>query len=118
MGNFVKTDTTKGDISVNHYAGIELAEMAKKIHDLFIAQGYRLAEGEAGNGMYAKGSMAMRVFFGAMAKYFKFSVKTVSENNEIIVSMEQKSMGATGGLIGLKQVKNEMQRISGILQTL
>jgi hypothetical protein len=118
MGNFVKTDTTKGDISVNHYAGIEKTEMAKKINDLFIAQGYKLLEGEAGNGMYSKGSMAMRIFFGAMAKYFKFSVKTASENGEVIVSMEQKSMGATGGLIGMKQVKTEMQRISSILQTL
>lgn len=119
MAYFVKNLQATNDLVSNLYSGIDANGMAKLIDDTMKAQGYKLTEGQIGNGSYEKGSRVMRILFGAFVKYFKFSI-TIASNPEgqLMVNLFKQTSGMSGGLIGMNQVKNELKRMGAVMQSL
>jgi hypothetical protein len=119
MGYFLKNLQSTGDLVSNLYSGIDAAGMAKKIDETMQAHGYKLTEGQIGNGSYEKGSRVMRLLFGAFVKYFKFSI-TIAANpqGELMVNLFKQTSGMSGGLIGMNQVKNELKRMAVVMQSI
>jgi hypothetical protein len=119
MGYFVKNLQSTSDLVSNLYNGIDANGMAQLIDKTMQAQGYKMTEGQIGNGTYEKGNRVMRLLFGAFVKYFKFSI-TISANpqGELMVNLFKQTSGMSGGLIGVNQVKNELKRMAGVMQTI
>ena len=118
MAYFVKNISNTGDLISNSYAGIEPMELAKKLDAVFKAEGYSFSEGQPNNATYEKGNRVMRILFGAFVKYFKFSVTiTQNEDKTVTVNFFKQTSGMSGGLIGMNQVKNELQRMNTVLQS-
>ncbi|MER3498955.1 MAG: hypothetical protein C4308_10145 [Chitinophagaceae bacterium] len=53
----------------------------------------------------------MGTLFGAFAKYYEFSITTKTQDNIIGLQLLKDSTGMAGGLIGMRQVKKEFERI-------
>ena len=55
----------------------------------------------------------------AFAKHFVFKIKTyTNEPDTVKVTVVKGTSGIAGGLVGMKQVKNELTRISNVLETI
>ncbi len=116
--HFKKESLSEGKI-ILEYGGILQEDLGKKVHDLILTAGYKMIEGSAGNAVYEKGSMALRIIFGAFVKHFKFAViVSPIEGGDMRLEIAKKTSGAAGGLVGMKQVKNEFERLSKLLQTI
>jgi len=86
-------------------------ELDNKLNLFFSSQGYKVKSDAPDNKVFKKGNKTMRILFGAFAKYYQFSVATKSQDNVIGVQLLKDSSGMSGGLIGMKQVKKEFERI-------
>jgi hypothetical protein len=116
MAYFVKNIQKSGELFKHQFNGIDLNSLASSIDDVFVKQGYKLKNGQPGNGEYEKGNRIMRLLFGAFVKYFKFFVKLKqAEDQSIELLVTKTSSGFSGGLIGIGQVKKELNRLSEIL---
>lgn len=119
MANFEKNEMMDGKMFVHTYSGIEKVELNTKVHNLFTSSGYKLIEGDNGNGVYEKGNRAMRILFGAFVKYFKFDVSIQDgADNKPQLKVDKKTSGMSGGAIGVSQVKKELKRVAALAQTI
>ncbi len=119
MKYFKQNETLNGDSCVNLYSGISQDDMNNEVDKLFKSSGYKIKEGKPGNATYEKGSKTMRILFGAFSKHFVFQIKTyANEPDTVKVTVVKGTNGIAGGLVGMKQVKNELTRISQVLQTI
>lgn len=119
MGYFQKNKLTTNEMFVHQYAGTTKDEIKKRVHDFMMSSGYRLTVGSPGEGQYEKGNRTMRILFGAFSKYFKFFLQIVEESDQTItVSLGTQTSGMSGGLIGIKQVKDELKKMSATFQNI
>lgn len=119
MGYFQKNKLTTNEMFVHQYAGTTKDEIKKRVNDFMISSGYRLTVGSPGEGQYEKGNRTMRILFGAFSKYFKFFLQIVEESDQTItVSFGTQTSGMSGGLIGIKQVKDELKKMSATFQNI
>lgn len=94
-------------------------QLSNTVNDCLTKDGYKLIEGQIGNGGYEKGDRTMRLLFGAFVKYSKVNVTVNTDTNSVDrVTVDRKTSGMSGGLIGMKQVKKEMERISSMLSAI
>lgn len=99
------------------FANIKLEELAPQVHQLFVRNGYRVCGQEGATTIYEKGSYTLRILFGAFCKYYKFGTSLhLDSNGEVIVTLQNKSTGISGGLIGINQMKKEHARLIVELQ--
>lgn len=92
-----------------------LDALKTKIADQFKKDGYvRVAE-ISGVITYERGSLVGRIFLGAFYKYFKWDVRFIEEAERTVVTINKQASGMWGGLIGVAQVKTELQRIKGVM---
>ncbi len=118
MAYFVKNIQTSDDLFNHQFGGADIDTISSAIDSLLIKEGYKLISGQKGNGDYEKGNRTMRLLFGAFVKYFKFSVKLKSADNQTFELMVVKtSSGISGGLIGMGQVKNELRRLAQVFSS-
>lgn len=113
MAYFLNLEKLSGDQSVHQFSNVDRNTLILKLDNLFASWDYKVESGSPGNASYEKGNRVMRILFGAFIKYFKFTV-VVSENTDgiIKVGIQKTSSGMSGGLIGLKQVSDELIRIA------
>jgi hypothetical protein len=115
MANFSKNEHYSNQIFVHQYTGIDSNSIANTANELLTQDGYKLIEGQPGNATYEKGSRTMRLLFGAFVKYSKINVSSSSDADVTKLTVDRKTSGMSGGLIGVSQVKKEMERVAGIL---
>ena len=88
-------------------------EIEKKLHN----DRYIVKVGEIGDRTYSKGNRVLRLMLGAFYKYFEFNVDVKEKDDKTVVAAIRKtSSGVSGGLIGVNQVKKELQRLENVLQ--
>ncbi|MBI5538787.1 MAG: hypothetical protein HY951_01910 [Bacteroidia bacterium] len=119
MKYFKQNETLNGDSCVNLYSGITQEALNTEVDKFFKSSGYKLKDGIPGNATYEKGNKTMRILFGAFAKHFLFQAKTyANEPDTVKVTVVKGTNGIAGGLVGMKQVKDELARISRELQNI
>ena len=91
-------------------------DLAGKIQNYLLKDGYKLESGSATNGVYGKGSKAMRVLFGAFVKRFTWSLSISGDENSSKLVFKKDEKGYWGGAIGVSQVKTEWSRITNALK--
>ncbi|MBK5723010.1 hypothetical protein JGH11_19255 [Dysgonomonas sp. Marseille-P4677] len=97
------------------YQGTTVAQMQSEIEALMLSLGYK----HLGQGLFEKGSRAMRLLFGAFCKYFKFRVVVEDNSNgEVKVTVSKDTTGLSGGAIGVNQVKKEFYNLSQAFRTI
>ncbi len=87
-------------------------ELENKLNLFFTSEGYKLKSSENEIYTYTKGNRVLRILFGAFVKYFKQAVIIKNEADLFSVKLYKDSSGISGGLIGVRQVKNEFARLS------
>ncbi|WP_109435603.1 MULTISPECIES: hypothetical protein [Aquimarina] len=100
------------------HAGIDKVAFTQKVHELLQSHGYTLIQGNDANGMYEKGNRVLRILLGAFIQYFKFQIKTVENAEHLEVTVSRETSGMSGGLVGMNQVKKEMQAIEETFKNL
>lgn len=115
MPYFIKNENYSNQLFVHEYSGIDADGLANAADQLLNKDGYKLVEGKEGNGIYEKGNRTMRVLFGAFVKYSKIQVSCNSQDETTKLMVDRKTSGMSGGLIGMNQVKKEMERVAGLL---
>ncbi len=91
-------------------------EMQTRVHEWFTDRGYSLKSGDPGNGTYVRGSRVLRLLLGAFYKYFLFEVSVFKDKEEVRVEVKRETTGMSGGVIGVNQVKKELEAIDVALQ--
>lgn len=101
------------------YTDISKNDLEKKFRTLFTSNGYSCLSNTGSDSMYEKGSRVMRILLGAFIKYFKFRVIiTSTSENEHTVKLIKETSGMSGGVIGINQVKKELDRLSRLFQNI
>lgn len=116
MAHFSKNEVLSNQSFTHQYTGIDSSQLANSANDLLIKDGYKLTDGQLGNASYEKGNRTMRLLFGAFVKYSKIHVATDIRTDSVSrLTVDRKTSGMSGGLIGVNQVKKEMGRVAGLL---
>lgn len=115
MPYFQKNENYSNQLFIHQYSGIDAGTLANNADQLLKKDGYNLIEGQVGNGTYEKGNRTMRILFGAFVKYSKIHVASNSQGETAKLVVDRKTSGMSGGLIGMNQVKKEMERVAGLL---
>ncbi len=115
MPYFLKNEVSN-DLTFTHlYTGMNTAQLAQWVDQSLTSQKYKLRFGEAGNGEYEKGDRTMRLLFGALVSYSKIQVATFAVNDSTSgLKVNRTTTGMSGGLIGINQVKKELQRLAHV----
>ncbi len=112
LSNFQATN----DGCVLYFTEASVEEIAKKINDLFIREGYKLEEGTFQNAVYGIGNAVMRVLFGAFVKRYKFKIAVTLRNDLVTVEFNKGMSGFSGGVIGMSKMKKELERVTELLK--
>ena len=115
MPAFTKNEHYSNQIFVHQYSGVDPNQLANTANQVLTKDGYKLVEGQPGNATYEKGSRTMRLLFGAFVKYSKIHVASTTGEGVSKLTVDRKTSGMSGGLIGVNQVKKEMERVAGLL---
>lgn len=91
-------------------------DLGQKVNEYLKKQGYTLESGTNINATYGKGSKILRVLLGAFVKRFEWHIEISEINNSTGLTFTKKAKGYAGGLIGMNQVKNEYNRLTGTLK--
>lgn len=116
MAYYTKTEMITKDNCVHLYSGATEKELTEKVNLSMLTMGYKLKQGVPGNGIYEKGNRTTRLLLGAFTKYFKFYISTTAAGDDFRVTVGKQSSGMSGGVIGIQQVKKEMNVLSAHLQ--
>jgi len=104
-----------GESFICSYAEVTPGELEKAVTEALISMGYK----HLGKGVFEKGSRTMRLLFGAFCKYFKFEVSIDSGDRQLIrLQIRKATTGISGGVIGINQVKKEMEYMKKVFQTI
>jgi hypothetical protein len=115
MPNFSKNEFFTNQMFTHQYTGIDANQLANTANQVLTNDGYKLIEGQVGNAVYEKGNRTMRLLFGAFVKYSKIYVESRSTAEISKLTVDRRTSGMSGGLIGVNQVKKEMDRVAGLL---
>jgi hypothetical protein len=119
MPFFIKSNLISDDLFKLQFSGADLNSLSANIDFTMLKEGYRLIDGQKAFGEYERGNRTLRVLLGAFVKYFKFSVKLNQLNeHEFELLFVSTSTGISGGLIGMGQVKSELQRLAKVFSKL
>jgi|SRR5688572_4064048 len=119
MANFKKNEFYSPQTFTHLYQGVEAGLLANRANELLTKQGYKLVQGEVGNATYEKGDRTMRILFGAFVKYNKIQVlATAGTESSSKLVVDRKTSGMSGGLIGMNQVKKEMESLSQLMASI
>lgn len=119
MPYYVQTTELVKDKTTSVYTGIDYQGLSNLVHGSFVSAGYTVSQTHQGGAVYEKGNRVMRILFGAFVKYFKFAVQITDAGNGFLnVSVFKQTSGMSGGLIGVNQVKKEMERIAMVMRTI
>jgi len=114
MIQFIRNENQISDSFTHAYDCDNDNELANSLSKVMVNNGYKLVEGTIQRGVYEKGNRALRILFGAFCKYYKFNI--VVENKRI--GLSSASAGFSGGVIGIGQVRKEVNTLSEKLKTL
>jgi hypothetical protein len=115
MASFSKNEHYTNQMFVHQYSGVDANQLANTANQVLTNDGYKLVEGQPGNATYEKGNRTMRLLFGAFVKYSKIHVASTADADIAKLTVDRKTSGMSGGLIGISQVKKEMERVAGLL---
>jgi hypothetical protein len=118
MKNYARTENSNKNGFTHYYSDISSSDLSESAHDWFISNGYKLKDGDGGNGTYEKGSRVARLLLGAFYKYFKWQVHTEQSGSDSSIEVAKESSGMSGGVIGMNQVKKELENVSNQLMSL
>lgn len=90
--------------------GTSKEEALQSAANILTDMGYQLKLSQWHGDTYAKGNLVLRILLGAFVKYNKVMISAEGEG-DISLTIENKSHGFSGGIIGMSQVKKEYQRI-------
>lgn len=94
-------------------------ELVVAVDKLMSEEGYKIDSGAIGDAIYVKGDKTMRLLFGAFVKYHKLRIVTTIKNeNQFIVDIRDATPELSGGLMGIKQAKKELARLSALFEHL
>jgi hypothetical protein len=117
MKQFTIIESSSKEGFVYLYSGKSKDELAKKTKQIFINSGYQTVSEVLKNATYEKGNRMMRILFGAFSKYFKFKIEIKeTENDGLSLQLKRATTGMSGGVIGMKQVTKEIERLSALFQ--
>ncbi|MBB4037524.1 hypothetical protein GGR21_003441 [Dysgonomonas hofstadii] len=103
------------DSFICSYAGVTPGQLENAVTEALESMGYK----HLGSGVFEKGSRVMRLLFGAFCKYFKFRISIDSSDSRLIkLQISKATTGLSGGVIGINQVKNEMEHMKKVFQTI
>ncbi|OIQ36146.1 MAG: hypothetical protein BM555_03325 [Crocinitomix sp. MedPE-SWsnd] len=91
-------------------------DLAGKIQNYLLKDGYKLESGAPTSGVYGKGSKTMRILFGAFVKRFTWSLSISGDEKSSKLVFKKDEKGYWGGAIGVAQVKTEWTRITNALK--
>lgn len=114
MIQFMRNENQLSDSFTHVYDCENDNELANALSQVMISCGYKLIEGNITKGVYEKGNRAMRILFGAFCKYFKFNINI--ENKSI--NLSSGTSGFSGGVIGIGQVRKEVNELAEKLKNL
>jgi hypothetical protein len=115
MGYFKSAEINTGEGFIYVYSGISQSELEKLIDAAMSDFEYK----HLGHGIYEKGSRTKRILFGGFCKYYKFQLSVdATDPNNIKVRVLNGSSGMSGGAIGVAKVRNEIERLRQIYQSL
>lgn len=93
--------------------GTTKSELDNKLHLFFTSEGYSIkSEKEEGKKIYKKGNFALRIIFGAFAKYHQVLVVAQPTGDHYSVLVQRDASGISGGIIGMNQVRKEFERLT------
>jgi len=85
--------------------------IADHVATVFTDRQYRLETGSPTEGTYGTGSDVLRVFLGAFAKRYKFSVAITPNGQETECTLAKAMSGAMGGVIGARKMTKEFEAL-------
>lgn len=116
MAYFSKNEILEDKVFIHQYVNVVPENLGTIVHEALKKEGYKLISGMPGNGTYEKGDRTMRLLFGAFVKYSKLDSKTYQgEDGVSRLAINRATSGMSGGLIGMGQVKKEMQKVADLL---
>lgn len=116
MAYFSKNESMDEKVIIHQYLNVVPENLGTIVHEALKKEGYKLISGMPGNGTYEKGDRTMRLLFGAFVKYSKLDSKTYQGDDGISrLRIGRATSGMSGGLIGMGQVKKEIQRVADLL---
>ncbi len=119
MAFFYQNEQQNKDFFAHIYSNCSKQDLDQIIHDRLISAGYSIKEGIPGNGTYSKGNRTMRLIFGAFVKYFKLRIFTnQTEQGTVRAEFRKATSGMSGGLIGMNQVKKELNYLSQLMTSI
>ena len=119
MSHFNAIESTHKYGTIFSYSNIELHELATKIEDLLLSEGYRIDGGGLGDAMFVKGDSTMRMLFGAFVKFYKLRVVTSkNDDGQCLVDLRDATPELSGGLIGIKQTRKEIERLKSLFSAI
>src|SRR5215216_2914471 len=105
MAAFTKNEHYSNQVFVHQYSGVDSNQLAADANKVLTNDGYKLIEGQTGNATYEKGSRTLRLLLGAFVKYSKIHVASSTGTDVTRLTVDRKTSGMSGGLIGMNQVK-------------
>jgi hypothetical protein len=119
MSHFNRSESITSDLFVHIYNDIQAAELENAITANMLSCGYIKESSVNGVIMFEKGNRVMRLLFGAFVKYFKFRITIGTRSqNETFAEVKKESSGMSGGLVGMNQTKNELNRLAESLKNI
>lgn len=103
--------------AVYPFRNLSAESLKSKVNDLLLQSGYK-TEVLGNETFYYRGSLAMRILFGAFAKYFRWKVAFEQEGEYTKLIFEKDAKGYAGGVIGVNQVNNEFKKITAALSAM
>lgn len=100
------------DRVIYNATGCTQEELDNKLNHFFSSEGYKPKSSTAETKTFEKGNRVLRILFGAFVKYHKQSVMIKEEGGLFSVMLHRDSSGMSGGLIGMRQVKKEFERLT------
>jgi hypothetical protein len=114
MIKFIGNENQISDSFTHVYDCDNDIELANSLSKVMVNSGYKLVEGTIQRGVYEKGNRSMRILFGAFCKYFKFNISVENKRINLISA----SSVFSGGVIGITQVRKEVNALSEKLKAL
>jgi hypothetical protein len=113
MPHFVCTEINDGTNVVSVFSGITLPALEALVAKQMQKAGYVFLPSDADDAMYEKGNRVKRLFLGVFHRYFKIGIRIEeSDQARLKVRIHKFSPDVSGGLIGLRQVKKELNQLA------
>jgi len=114
MAHFISNQFSSNKGFTHSYSGGVQDELLTEATKILLSSGYTKT-GESH--VFEKGNRTMRILLGAFVKYYKFMiVLEEKEDNTLEMGLKSESTGMSGGLIGVNQVKKELDKLAALFQ--